>query len=148
MIDYAKKIEEALIRGEWTIVSATAEAWACAVGLNRDPRPYFALNVVQLIRGEYGAAWQTHARALQEPADIEVVKNWVDCLLKEQPDQARIHFVAGLFLAQSGQSEDSVARYKERFGSIRARHSRITSSRKFMSEPIVWIWPSRNIGKR
>ena len=113
MIDYAKKIEEALVRGEWTTVSATAEAWACAVGLNRDPRPYFALNVVQLIRGEYGAAWQTHARALQEPADIDIVKSWVDALLKEQPENASIHFVAGLFLAQSGQSEDSIARYKE-----------------------------------
>src|SRR5688500_11726619 len=96
MIDYAKKIEEALVRVEWTSVAATAEAWVCAVGFNRDPRPYFALNVVQLIRGEFGAAWQTHARALQEPADIEVVKNWVESLLKEHPDNAQIHFVAGL----------------------------------------------------
>ncbi|HET7059039.1 MAG TPA: hypothetical protein VFI05_09915, partial [Nitrospiraceae bacterium] len=85
MIDYAKKIEDALVRGEWTTVAATAEAWACAVGLTRDPRPYFALNVVQLISGEYGAAWQTAARALQEPADIEVIKGWVDRLLKEHP---------------------------------------------------------------
>ncbi len=78
MIDYAKKIEGALVRGEWTAVAVTAEAWICAVGVNHDPRPYFALNVVQLIKGEFGAAWQTHARALQEAADIEAIKNWVD----------------------------------------------------------------------
>lgn len=113
MSDYAKKIEDALVRGEWATVAATAEAWVCAAGLNRDPRPYFALNVVQLTRGEFGAAWQTHARALQEPADIEAVKGWIDRLLKEYPDNAHIHFVAGLFLAQSGQSEQSVSRYKD-----------------------------------
>src|SRR3712207_9530969 len=84
MVDYAKTIEEAVVRGEWSTVASTAEAWVCAVGFKQDPRPYFALNVVQLIRGEFGAAWQTHARSLQEPADIETIKVWVDSRSEER----------------------------------------------------------------
>ena len=113
MIDYAKKIEEAIIQGEWTTVSDTAEAWVCAAGLKHDPRPYFALNVVQLLGVNIGAAWQTHERSLQDAAHIEAVKGWVDALVTDHPANASIHLIAGLFLAQSGQSEQSVLHYKE-----------------------------------
>jgi tetratricopeptide (TPR) repeat protein len=78
-----------------------------------DPRPHFAMNVAHLIRGEFGEAWKTHARALQESGDIESVRGWIDSLLHTHPANPHVQLVTGLFLSQSGESEQSVERYKE-----------------------------------
>ena len=79
----------------------------------RDPRPHFALNVIYLLRGEFAEAWNTHSKCLQEPEDIALVKTWIEGFVARQPEQANAHLVMGLFLAQSGQSEQSIASYKE-----------------------------------
>ena len=147
MIDYAKKIEEAIIQGEWTTVSDTAEAWVCAAGLKHDPRPYFALNVVQLLRGEFGAAWHTHERSLQDAAHIDAVKGWVDALVTDHPANTSVYLIAGLFLAQSGQSEQSVLRYKEAIRLDPGASTPITFWRKFMNAPTEWIWRFENTVK-
>ncbi len=112
-MDYVDLIQDAIVRGDWSAVFDRAMAWARALGPVRDPRPYFALNVVHLIRGEFAAAWKTHARSLQEAEDIEKIRVWTDGMLKAHPEIAPAQLVAGLFLAQSGQSELSVNRYKE-----------------------------------
>jgi tetratricopeptide (TPR) repeat protein len=113
--DYQEQIESALLAGDWERLARDAAGWARAVESagTRDARPFFALNVIHLLRGEFAEAWKTHARALQEPEDIETVRNWVHSLPERQPDNASAHLVWGLFLAQSGQSEQSLAAYKE-----------------------------------
>ncbi|MEK6619006.1 MAG: hypothetical protein AABY90_09955, partial [Nitrospirota bacterium] len=106
-MDYAKLIQDAIVRGDWSSVFKEATAWAEDLmrTSHKDPRPHFALNVVHLIRGEVREAWKTHASSLQEADDIEKVRAWTEAMLKEHPDQANIQLVAGLFLSQSGQSE-------------------------------------------
>ncbi len=56
---------------------------------------------------------RTHAKCLEESEDIAQVKEWIEGFVARQPEQANAHLVMGLFLAQSGQSEQSIAAYKE-----------------------------------
>ena len=114
-MDHLTTIRDALMRGDWSSVHAEASAWAkeLEAGARRDPRAQFALNVGYLLKGEFKEALKTHAEALQEAEDIELVRTWTDALLKEQPENANVQLVAGLFLSQSGQSEQSINRYKE-----------------------------------
>ena len=112
-------IEAAIVRGDWVAVHQQARAWtgelegAAVSGQPLDPRAYFALNVVQLLQGEVREAWKSHAKALQEAADVAAVRVWTEALLARHPTNAGVQLVVGLFLAQSGQSEQSVDRYKE-----------------------------------
>ena len=62
---------------------------------------------------EFAEAWKTHPKCLQEPEDIAQVKEWIEEFVARQSEQAYAHLVMGLFLAQSGQSEQSIAAYKE-----------------------------------
>jgi len=65
MEPYKQRIEDAMVRAEWAALIEPAEAWIHSLGGEHDPRPHFALNTVQLVRGEFGAAWETHAHCLQ-----------------------------------------------------------------------------------
>src|SRR5579884_2865482 len=105
--------EQAILGSDWAGLETAAHGWLSRVTSGSDPRPHFALNVVQLIKADFGAAWQTHAKCLQEAADIEAVRTWVEGLLQQHQDRASVHLVVGLFLAQSGKSEQSIARYKD-----------------------------------
>ncbi|MDR4473569.1 MAG: tetratricopeptide repeat protein [Nitrospira sp.] len=109
------KIETALLAGDWDRLGYEAGAWVRAIeeAGEKDPRPYFALNVTHLIRGEFADAWRVHAHALQEAADIDRVGDWLRTILKQHPDNAQMNLIQGMFLAQSGQSEQSVVFYKE-----------------------------------
>jgi hypothetical protein len=60
-VEFVQRIEHALVHAEWSTVFAEAAAWVEAAGPDGDPRAYFALNVVHLIRGEFASAWKTHA---------------------------------------------------------------------------------------
>lgn len=115
MTDYQAQCETMLLEGQWDQAQQAALAWARhpATGTDRDPRPHFALNVIHLLRGEFAEAWNTHPKCLQEPEDIAQVKEWIEGFVARQSTQAYAHLVMGLFLAQSGQSEQSVASYKE-----------------------------------
>lgn len=109
------KIETALLAGDWDRLGYEAGVWVRAIeeAGEKDPRPYFALNVTHLIRGEFADAWRVHAHALQEAADIDRVGDWLRTILKQHPDNAQMNLIQGMFLAQSGQSEQSVVFYKE-----------------------------------
>ncbi len=115
MTTFQDQIESAFVAGEWERLGREAAAWAQAVeaAAERNPRPYFALNVTHLLRGQFAEAWRVHAKALQEAEDIETVRQWVESLAARHPANAHLHLVQGLFLAQSGQSEQSVIYYKE-----------------------------------
>ena len=115
MNTHQNQIETALLAGDWDRFGYEAAAWVRAVETagEKDPRPYLALNVTHLIRGEFAEAWKVHAHALQEAEDIERVREWVQSLTDRHPGNAQTHLVQGLFLAQSGQSEQSMASYKE-----------------------------------
>ncbi|MEO5863846.1 MAG: tetratricopeptide repeat protein, partial [Nitrospiraceae bacterium] len=115
MADYQALCEATLLEGQWDQAQQAALAWARhpLTGTDRDPRPHFALNVIHLLRGEFAEAWNTHPKCLQESDDIAQVKEWVEGFVARQSEQAHAHLVMGLFLAQSGQSEQSVASYKE-----------------------------------
>src|SRR4026209_1098203 len=113
MADYQAQCETTLLDGQWDQAQHAALAWASHPATAQDPRPHFALNVIHLLRGEFAQAWKTHPKCLQEPDDIAQVKEWIEGIVARQPEQANAHLVSGLFLAQSGQSEQSIASYKE-----------------------------------
>src|SRR5262245_48338561 len=98
--------DAALLTGDWV--------WAghpTATG-QHDPGADFVLNVVQLIKGQFAEAWTSHAMALQEPGDIAEIKIWLEGLVAGHTDHAAAHLIMGLFLSQSGQSEQSMQSYK------------------------------------
>ncbi|WP_455371039.1 tetratricopeptide repeat protein, partial [Petrachloros mirabilis] len=115
MSEYQTKCETALCSGDWNHAAQEALAWARhpASVEHVDPRPHFVLNVVHLIKGHFADAWASHAKCLMEESDIAQVKNWVDELIARHATNASAHLVMGLFLAQSGQSEQSMQSYKE-----------------------------------
>lgn len=45
------KIVAGILSGDWDAVFAEASSWVKILGEETDSRPYFALNVVHLIRG-------------------------------------------------------------------------------------------------
>src|SRR6185295_20377948 len=113
MADYQAQCETTLMKGQWDTAQQATLAWARHPSTTQDPRPHFALNVIHLLRGEFADAWKTHTKCLQEPDDIAQVKEWIEGMVARQPAQATAHLVMGLFLAQSGRSEQSIASYKE-----------------------------------
>ena len=106
--------ESALLNGSWERAADEALAWARhpETSGRRDPRPHFVLNVVQLIRGQFAEAWTSHALSLQETDDIARVKVSIEGLVAGHVDHAAPHLVMGLFLSQSGQSEESMQSYR------------------------------------
>ncbi len=106
--------EAALLKGDWDRAAQDALAWArhATSTPQRDPRPHFVLNVVQLIKGQFAEAWTSHAMSLQDPGDIAQIKSWLEGLVAGHTDHAAAHLVMGLFLSQSGQSEQSMQSYK------------------------------------
>ncbi|HEX9154514.1 MAG TPA: hypothetical protein VF819_03055, partial [Nitrospira sp.] len=115
MSEHQIQCEAALLGGEWGRAAQAALAWARhpASTDQLDPRPHFVLNVVYLIKGQFAEAWAAHAKCLHEPDDIAQVKGWIEGLVAGHAEQAAGHLVMGLFLAQSGQSEQSMQSYKE-----------------------------------
>src|SRR6476660_7071986 len=115
MSQYRTTCEAALLSGAWEQAVEAALAWArhpASTG-TRDPRPHFVLNVVQLIKGQFAEAWTRHAMSLQEPGDIAQVTRWLEGLVAGHAGHAAAHLIMGLFLSQSGQSEQSMQSYKE-----------------------------------
>ena len=115
MSEYQTRCEAAMLSGDWERAAQDALAWARHPDSTdqSDPRPHFVLNVVHLIKGQFADAWSSHAKCLQEPEDIARVKGWVEALVASHAGDASAHLVMGLFLAQSGQSEQSMQSYKE-----------------------------------
>jgi len=113
MTDYQAQCETTLLNGQWDKAQQAALAWARHPATVQDPRPHFALNVIHLLRGEYADAWKTHSKCLQEPEDIAQVKGWIEGFVARQPQEANAHLVMGLFLAQSGHSEESIVASKK-----------------------------------
>ncbi len=66
-----------------------------------------------LLRGQFADARKTHARCPETQHDIATVKSWVDSLVERHPHNSHVHLIRGLFLSQSGQSEQSIPCYKE-----------------------------------
>src|SRR5438093_4194971 len=115
MMERVDLIQDAIVRGDWPAVFREASAWAedIARTSRKDHRPHFAMSVVHIYRGEDRESWKTHASSLQDADDIETVRAWTEAMLKAHPDHANVYLVTGLFLSQSGRSEQSVDRYKE-----------------------------------
>ena len=103
-------IEQAILRGDWDAVIDAATQWTQSA--TAGPRAFFALNAMYLLKGEFGLAWQMHAKSLQDEADIANVREWADRLNTTYPEEGYVHLLYGLFLAQSGQSEQSIKSYQ------------------------------------
>ena len=71
------------------------------------------MNAVYLLKGEFALAWKMYAKSLQDEADIADVREWVDHLNTTYPEEGYVHLLQGLFLAQSGQSEQSITSYQK-----------------------------------
>ena len=102
-------IEQAFLRRDWDAVLDAATQWTQRE--TAGPRAFFALNVVYLLKGEFALAWKMYAKSLQEEADIANVCEWVERLCESYPEDGSVHLLYGMFLAQSGQSEQSIKSY-------------------------------------
>ena len=54
-----------------------------------------------------------HAKSLHEEEDIEKVREWIDRLVSTYSEEGFVHLIHGLFLSQSGQSEQSLNCYQK-----------------------------------
>ena len=70
-------------------------------------------NVVYLVQGRFADAWKTHALCLQAEQDIAAVGGLGQRSGSIGIGQWVRHLVMGLFLAQSGQSEQSIRSYAD-----------------------------------
>ncbi|MEQ1846964.1 MAG: hypothetical protein ABL983_15465, partial [Nitrospira sp.] len=113
MNTHQQQCETAIVAGAWDALFADAMAWSRDPDGVKDPRPLFARNVVYLVQGRFADAWKTHALCLEAAQDITVVGEWVNDLLGRQMECGYVHLIKGLFLAQSGQSEQSMRSYTE-----------------------------------
>ena len=104
-------VSEVIICGDWDGALERGQAWADSE--SGGPLAYFALNAVYLLKGDFRLAWQMYPKCLQEEGDITKVQEWVDRLRQEHPATSSVHLLYGLFLAQSGQSENSIGSYHE-----------------------------------
>ena len=95
MDEYERKIEAAFLAGEWETAFREAAAWRLAIERSeeRNSRPYFACNVVHLIRGQVAAAWKLHGKALEETEDIDQVRTWVEAIRERHPEKANAHLL-------------------------------------------------------
>ncbi len=100
-------VKSAMRAGQWEEVRHLAQQWSLQPECG--PQPYFALNVVFLLRGDFLEAWQVFPRALAEPSDKEKVGDWVTRLQKEFPEEPSILLVQGVFDTQCGKLEDAIA---------------------------------------
>ena len=93
-------IEAALLAGDWGRLERDARAWVRAVESTgeKDPRPYFALNILHLIRGNFPAAWKLHAQALQEADDIALLRYLMKAS-KRGKSRSRIGFTSSRILS-------------------------------------------------
>lgn len=76
-------IEQAIVKGDWEAVAQAAGQWSQQE--EAGPKPFFALNVASLMKGEFARAWRMYARSLQEEPDKEIVGEWVERLSRTHP---------------------------------------------------------------
>ncbi|MCA9474935.1 MAG: hypothetical protein KC563_03875, partial [Nitrospira sp.] len=67
-------VKSAMVAGQWDEVCEVAKRWVEEPDCG--PRPYFALNVVYLLRGDFSQAWKVFPQALAEESDKDVVRVW------------------------------------------------------------------------
>ena len=93
-------IETAISEGHWDVVYDEASVWSEQVDCG--PVPFFALNVVCLLRGDFAEAWRVYPQALGEETDAQCVREWVVYLKEHDADAPHVAGCEGLFHTQSG----------------------------------------------
>ncbi len=76
--EYETSVNVAIGQGDWSLVLQEARRWS--EQLECGPLPFFALNVVHMLRGNFSDAWKMYPRAFGEEADIQLVREWMDRL--------------------------------------------------------------------
>ena len=154
MDNYAERVRDAVLAGDWPSVFREATAWVEDIsrgpegGSLRDPRAHFALNVVHLIKGEFGKAWKLSATSLQEASDIEQVRDWTEAILAQHSENANVQLVMGLFLRSPGSLSSRWIATRTRSGWIPTRPILTIFWRKSTSVRTGWRWRSRSIERR
>ena len=100
-------IESAISGGQWDVVYDEASPWSELVDCG--PVPFFAVNVVCLLRGDFAQAWRVYPQALGEETDVQCVREWVGFLREQYPDSPHVALFEGIFHTQSGRLEDAFA---------------------------------------
>ncbi|MDR4485687.1 MAG: hypothetical protein R3B95_21265, partial [Nitrospirales bacterium] len=110
-VDYERVINDAIRQGEWDVVYAEARQWSEQAGCG--PLPYFALNVVCMLRGNFAEAWKVYPRAFAEEADVQLLQEWMARLRIQGSDSSNVLLFEGVFYTQSGRLEEAVVRYEQ-----------------------------------
>ena len=100
------KIESAIQSGQWDHVGELAQQWSQEP--DNGPVPFFLLNVVYLLRGDFARAWQVFPKALEEESHKENVRTWIVRLRGAFPEDPNFLLVEGVFLTQCGKLEDAI----------------------------------------
>ena len=86
--EYESAINAAIRQGHWDAVFDEAQRWSEKSGCG--PLPFFALNVVCMLRGDFAEAWKVYPKVFGEDADMHLVGKWVErltslmfCFLRE-----------------------------------------------------------------
>ncbi|MEJ2230269.1 MAG: hypothetical protein P8X46_03705 [Nitrospirales bacterium] len=108
--EYEKGINAAIRQGHWDVVYDEARRWSEQSGCG--PLPFFALNVVCMLRGNFAEAWQVYPRAFGEEADIQLVREWMERLRSQLSDEPNFLLFEGVFHTQSGRLDDAKAIYE------------------------------------
>jgi hypothetical protein len=81
--------------------------------------PFFAVNVVCLLRGDFAQAWRVYPQALGEEADVQCVREWVLYLKEHYADSPHVALFEGIFgkLDGSGEfvAEEVLAKHDETY---------------------------------
>ena len=104
---YQLSIESAIAGGQWDVVYDDATSWSEEADCG--PLPFFALNVVCLLRGDFAQAWRVYPQALGDEAHVQLVREWVGVLRERYPDSPDLALFEGIFHTQSGLLDDAFA---------------------------------------
>jgi len=110
-VNLEDSLKSAIVDGQWDKACEVAHQWSEEPECG--PRPYFAMNVVHLLRGDFPQAWQVFPKALAEESDKEVIREWVEHLREEFPDKPHVLLLQGVFYTQCGKLDDAITNFDQ-----------------------------------
>lgn len=110
-VEYESGLNDAIRQGKWDVVYQEAQRWS-----NQDecgPLPYFALNVVCMLRGDFAEAWQVYPRAFGDEGDAQSIQKWMERLREQRSNDPNVLLFEGVFYTQSGLLEDAAVLFEQ-----------------------------------
>ena len=108
--EFEVPLVSAIREGRWDAAYDEARRWSEQPDCG--PVPFFVLNVVCMLRGDFAEAWKVYPHALGEEANVQIVRDWATGLCEQFPDAPSLVLMEGVFHTQSGRLDDAMERYQ------------------------------------